>query len=638
MKRISLALVATAVLISACGTRPDETSDCGAAIYDSSGLVVSGCDSPATGAALPVVLNVRAITNANDIKTGGTEAATITALITDDSNRAVPGSAVLFSANGGVLQNMSTETDENGTATAELTLAGDFRNQNIVVDVVSGGATDQVLIAASGTEIDISGPTALVLGDTAELTVTLSAGNGEPIANEELMFSSSANNTITPATATTDSDGRAIITVNSDNGDDVISVTALDGTAIGSHDLNVAEDLLSFVSPADGAELAVGGSHTIQVRWISDGQPIIGQQLRFGITAGQIVTSNLVTTDGSGNASIQVSSSSAGPGTITVAAADDGDPATQHDIEFVATTPATLALSSSSSRVATTDSSTITALVTDVNGNPVKNQEVVFYSADLKGGQLNPASGTTNSEGEATSTFTAGNLATEFNDVTISADVGGMAISGSTQLTVVERVLNVTLGTSGLLEFIAGETQYGLPFAVQVADGGGAPLENATVEVSITPLTYRKGELVIKEDADGNTAWDYSDDSIGCLSEDLNGNRLLDVGEDVNGNGVLDPQDPALIAAHSSETPTVSGGSITTDANGSGYFSLVYPASSAWWSNVRITARAKALGVEAEESFTTELLVNEDRVDDGDDYPPNIVSPYGTANVCSDPN
>lgn len=636
MKRISLALVAGTVLLSACSTRPDENqSSCAAAVYDSSGAVISSCDSLDLGAALPVVLNVSAITNDSNIQTGRTEPVTITALITDEANRAVEGSPVVFSSTGGNLQNMSTETDANGVATVDLILGGDDRNQDILVSVTSGASTGQVQITALGSRIDVAGPTALVLGDSAELTIALKSGNGDSIPNEALTISSSANNTITPATVTTDSDGLAIITVDSSNGDDTLSISALEGTANGIHELNVAEDLLNFSSPAASAELSVGDDHIVEVVWRSEGQPVIGEELRFGITAGQINGPLVVATDGSGRAEVIVSSSSAGPATVTVAAADGGDPATQHEIEFVATTPADLLLSSSSSRVATGDSSTVTALVVDANGNPVKNQEVVFFSADLKGGQLNPASAITNSEGQAAVTFTAGQLATEFEAVQISAEVGGMSIGGSTSLTVVERVLNITLGTSGLLDIIAGQTQYGLPFAVQVADGGGTPLEDATVELSITPLLYRKGRYTILADINDNPFW-FLNTSVTCQSEDLNGNRILDAGEDVNNNGVLDPQDPAVIAAHVSATPTVSGGAISTDSNGFGYFELVYPASSSQWSDVRITARAKALGVEAEEVFNTTLPVLAERVDDINDSPPNTISPYGESGVCSD--
>ena len=96
------------------------------------------------------------------------------------------------------------------------------------------------------------------------------------------------------------------------------------------------------------------------------------------------------------------------------------------------------------------------------------------------------------------------------------------------------------------------------------------------------------------------------------------------------------PSDPAVVAAHVSEQPTVESGVISTDANGSGYFEVVYPASSSTWARVLIVARAKGLGVEAEETFVTTLPVLAERIDDITDSPPNETSPYGTSTSCAD--
>ncbi len=197
-------------------------------------------------------------------------------------------------------------------------------------------------------------------------------------------------------------------------------------------------------------------------------------------------------------------------------------------------------------------------------------------------------------------------------------------------------MLNVTLGTSGILDLIAEEAQYGLPFAVQVADGGGSPLPGATVELSVKPTVYFKGYLEIGTNSTSNQSRWVQTITATCVTEDLNGNRILDVGEDVNGNGKLDPQDPALVRAHLTATPTVAGGQIQTDSNGSGYFTLVYPASSSLWSEVDVVARAKDLGAEAEEKFHAILLVSGARFNDLSANPPNIVSPYGQSTSCTD--
>jgi len=116
------------------------------------------------------------------------------------------------------------------------------------------------------------------------------AGNDQPIANHELALSSVANNTITPATVVTDALGRASVVVSSANGDDTINVTALDGSVVGSHSFNVAEDILSFAAGVADAEYAVGSINDIVVTWESENAPVAGQQLRFALTAGQLLS------------------------------------------------------------------------------------------------------------------------------------------------------------------------------------------------------------------------------------------------------------------------------------------------------------------------------------------------------------
>ena len=648
MKKIGIALMVASLTLSACGKRTDGETDAtagttGSTSFTGTGQVVGGI--PGVGAAVEAALNVRVISDRNHIPTGGSDVAVITALITNELNQAVADEAVVISSTGGVLQAISTVTDENGEATATLALAQDYQNQDISVTVAAGAHTGSVLIQASGSTLDVAGPSALVLGDAAELTFTLKAGNLQPIANHTLMLSSLANNTITPATVVTDASGRATVVASSANGNDTISVSALDGSVVGSHSFNVAADILTFADSVIDAEYPVGSVNDVTVTWEREGQPVANEELRFSLTAGQLLTPAVATTDVAGEAFITITSSSAGPATITVEDNGDGDPATQIEVEFVATTPAVLALETSSSRVHTNDNSTIVAVVTDANGNPVKNQEVTFTSADLKGGQLNPASAITNSAGLANVTFTAGDQATTLNEILLAAEVEGTAIADTVNLTVVERVLNITIGTSNFLEERANKTQYSVAYVVQVADGSGTPLQDATVEVSIEPIEYYKGTMRLVDNAgfpyDGTSTWSASQwlpfISASCVSEDANHNRILDVGEDVNNNNELDPQDPALLApVLDPELTTLVGSSLTTDNRGSGYFELIYPASNAKWSTVRITARAQALGAESEDSFVMNLLMPAERANDTNSTPPNYLSPYGQGSSCTD--
>ncbi len=643
---LGVLLIAGTLVLSGCGQRTDDVMGTDQSITDSGTGVDTDVVVPDIGAENTDELHLRVLSNVNSINTGGTDVANITALVTDANNNALAATAVVFRSTGGVLQNISEITDENGEASATLKLPQDFQNQDIVVTVSANSFEAAVKVTALGSTLEVTGPETLVLGDKAELVMSLMAGNGEPIANQTVNVTSAAGNTIEPSVAVTDPDGRVSIMVGSENSDDTIRITALNGTVNATHIFEVAADILRFSDTTIDAELPVSQLNSIAVAWTSQGAAVTGRELRFSTTAGEIVGAATVLTNAQGKATVTLRSSSAGPAKITVESAEDGQPKTSVDVEFVATVPGKVAIDATSTRVHTTDSSTLMALVTDVNGNPVKNQVVDFTSADLKGGQLNPASAKSNSAGVASVAFTAGDNATEVDDIQIQAKVKGTELVDLLKLTVVKRVLNVTIGTSNEINVKPLGTQYALPFIVQVADGSGTPLEDATVKLSIRPLYYMKGKMVLVNDKDFEYAtdienwsahhWTVADAHEVCVTEDGNGNRILDAGEDNNNNGSLDPQDPAALAAiDSDEYATISGGTLSTDKNGSGYFEMLYPASNSLWAYVEITARAEALGAEAEDFFRTTLPLPSNEVTEISESPANHYSPYGTVLVCT---
>lgn len=649
MNKLGIFLIASAVMLSACGQRTDDTVTGGTGQVDANGNPIDP-SSPSLGAALPDLLDIRIISDVNSLDTGGIEVANITAYVLDEDNNAVSGEAVTFRSTGGVLQDVDTETDENGEAKAVLKLLQDFRQQDITVTAQAGTYTADVLVAATGSELSVSGPDQVAFGDNVELNITLIAGDEEPISNQEVTVVSAAGNIITPATVVTDPDGRATVVVASDNGSDTISVQALDGTVDATHRFVLTENLLSFPASTYDAELPVALFNDIEVTWTRNDQPVVGEDLRFSTTAGQIISSSVVTTDLQGKASVTITSSSAGSAEINVEGVNDTAASTKLDVEFVAVNPATLTLSGSPTRVATTGTSELKALVVDINGNPVKNMNVNFTSADLKGGQLSPASAVTDSDGIARVFFTAGNSPSEIDDIEVVAEVVGTNIEDKLLMTVVKRVLNITIGTSNKIEINSLSTQYSIPFVVQVADGSGRPLEAAQVELSVRPIYYRKGYMTLV-DKNGLTfadaidpanwqakSWVVAASSVTCLSEDSNGNRVLDTGEDNNGNGTLDPQDPSALTAIEGEATTISGGVLETDKNGSGSFQLLYPASNSEWSRVEIMARAQDLGAEAEVSFETHLRMPSSEANDVDNQPANAYSPYGVAPDCTSTN
>jgi len=647
--RLLVGLTLAALVTVACGTRDSELTG-GAASFNAIGENTNA-SSPELGAALPGFRAVRVISDVDSILTGSTDRASISVFITDENNGPQADEEVIFSSDGGLLQDIVATTNANGEASASIQLAQDFRNQDITVEVNSNGEIGTAVIHATGSEIDIVGPSNLSVGADATFSARLTSGVAEPISNEIVTVTSEQGNEIEMDSDVTNISGVVQFTVKELLQSDVITVKALGDSVSGNTAISVVTELLSINGVASNDELAVGSVTDLVVSYTSSGQPVAGETLRASLTAGQLLSASEVRTNGSGEARFSMTSSSAGPATLTINSLD-GVLQTSIDVEYIATIPSILSLNSSSSRVSSLDSATISAVVTDSNGNPVKNQEVSFASSNLFGGQLSPASAATNSDGEAVVTFTAGSAATEVDDLNISAQIVGTGVAGTTQLTVVERVLNVTIGTSNQIEERALGTQYGMPFVVQVADGGGAPLEGATVSLSARPILYRKGfmelvdengltlaEALLNNDAD----WDedhWEINYINCVAEDANGNRLLDPGEDANGNGILDPQDPSLLAplGDGSEYATLVGDSLTTDALGTGLLELLYPASSAFWARIEIVARAHALGSESTASFISSLPMISGDLDNANVAPANVRSPYGTELDCSTDN
>jgi len=262
--------------------------------------------------AISTPVRLRVISNESVIETGGNDLARITTLVTDENNRVLSGKEVTFSSTGGVLQNISGTTNEAGQATAELSLAGDFRNQDITVTAEADGQVGDVLIMAEGSKVSVAGPTALVSGDTAELEITLVGGNEQPIVNEVLSIESIAGNTIQPSTAVTDANGKVNITVSSESGTDRIIVAALDSTVTAAHELQVAADVLT-VNAGSFDSLPVSTFSPFSVQWTSNGFPVAGQMMRFSTTAGV-----------------------AGPATISFSDSLDSDPTSQFEVNFVA--------------------------------------------------------------------------------------------------------------------------------------------------------------------------------------------------------------------------------------------------------------------------------------------------------------
>lgn len=579
------------------------------------------------------------ITSSSQIPSDGSSNATITALVRGANNQFLPNVAVSFQATSGGLTVTQGTTDANGEAKATLTAAGDPTNRQITVTATAGSTNATVNVDVTGTRLAVTGPASLVLGAQGTYTVSLSDAGNNGIPSQAVTLSSALGNTLSAASVTTGSTGQATFNVTATkSGADTITVNALGLQS--SQAVSVSGQSFLFTAPAANAKINLGALQTVSVTWSSNGVAQAGQTVNFSTTRGTLSAATAVT-NGSGVATVSISSNVSGPAIVTATAPGVS---AQVPVNFLATTPATIEVQASPSTIPTQGQSTISAVVRDAANNLVEGKTVDFQTVnDITGGTLTVASGVTDSEGRAQTTYQASGTPSSSNGVVVKATVGGTAISNTATLTVGGRTVFLSMGTGNKLRENDPKTVFIQDWTVQALDSSGAALTNTTINLTIhsaapSPLlAYSKGGWVIAVNRwvqTGTPGLGTVTPITSCPNEDANLNGVLDValGEDVSGqgnnNGVLDPGDIAAVQP----------GTVTTDSQGRADFTVVYPEDHAMWVQVKLTATATVQGTETSTSSVFVLPILAEYVTKTDSSPPGLLSPYGTATTCTDPN
>lgn len=582
--------------------------------------VVNGSGTSGSGA----VSSVDVTTDKQSLPSAGGEA-TITAFVKNAANVAMPNVPVEFRADSGTLISAESTTNAAGVATVKLSPGSNKSNRTIAVTATAGTKSGTVNVVVSGSTLTITGGSTQQLGASSTYSVRAVDSSGNPLAGAGLTFTSVLGNALTPATATTDASGNATFSYTAGtSGTDTLTVTG-PGTMRQTTTVTISAVSLSFTSPAPNTSVNVNALQAVKVQYLVGGVAQVGKTVNFSSTRG-IVSSASVLTDASGDASVNVSSATAGPATITAQIAGVG--AATLPVTFVATTPSTITLQATPSAISpnqtgSTNQSTLSAVVRDAAGNLVANQTVNFnLVSDLSGGTLSAGTAVTDANGRAQVQFIAGATSTPANGVRVQASVVGIPVSEA-RLTVSGSALFISFGISNEISNL-DSTTYTKRFSVYVTDANGVAVGNQIVNLSVIPVSYGKGTL-----SWGTSSWGYSAGSpTTCPNEDINGNGILDAGEDSNGNGRLTPGNVVV----------ASPGSLTTDTAGRAYFDLQYGEQYAPWIVVQIKARAAVAGTES--ITTTDFVV----VGMASDFtvegvsPAGRVSPFGTVASCSNPN
>ncbi len=565
-------------------------------------LFLVGCGSDSSiieptppGGSLPVpVASVTLIASSNLLASDGSTPVTLSALIRDQNNNIVDDAPVTFSADSGLLRILPPEGEDSSIPRGELSTGGDPTNRPITVTVQTGSLTDSVVVNVTGTTLLLEGPDNVVQGDAVPFTAQLRDSGGRGLGGRTVSIISAAGNTLSADSLVTNSQGDVNFTVTgTQGGDDTLSASALG--LVASAPLSVsADDSLVFIEPAGAAEVTLGTAQPVTVEWLVGGVPQAGT-VDFSTTRGTLSALSAAL-DGTGRATVNVTSNTAGPATLTARVGAAG-PVTQRTIEFVATVPASIVVQASRFTVGPGEQSTILATVRDAAGNPVKNKAVLFQLDDVTGGNLSVGSAVTGSSGTAQTVYTGGSTISGSGDVIVTAIVQeNPALTDTVGLTVARREVDISIGTGNEL-FEPNTAVYEREFVVQVTDSQGVGVANAPVQLSVRSKIYRKGFYI----AGANDRWvpvggfDVFDNPVSplrCPDEDFNANGQLDAGEDFNSSGSIE----------AGNVVSISPGEVVTDATGVAVFRISYAQEFGSWMTVTLTARAAVQGTEFQDS------------------------------------
>jgi hypothetical protein len=565
-------------------------------------LFLVGCGSDSSiieptppGGSLPVpVASVTLIASSNLLPSDGSTPVILTALIRDQNNNIVDDAPVTFSADSGLLRVLPPEGEDSGIPRGELSTGGDPTNRPITVTVQTGSLTDSVVVNVTGTTLLLEGPDNVVQGDEVPFTARLRNSGGQAISGRTVTITSALGNTLSAESLVTNSQGDVNFTVTgTQGGDDTLSASALG--LVASAPLAVsADDSLVFIEPASAAEVTLGTAQPVTVEWLVGGVPQAGT-VDFSTTRGTLSALSAAL-DGAGRATVDVTSNTAGPATLTARVGAAG-PVTQRSIEFVATIPASIVVQASRFTVGPGEQSTILATVRDAAGNPVKNKTVLFQLDDVTGGSLSVGSAVTGSSGTAQTVYTGGSTISGSGDVIVTAIVQeDPTLSDTVGLTVARREVDISIGTGNEL-FEPNTAVYEREFVVQVTDSQGVGVANAPVQLSVRSKIYRKGFYI----AGANDRWvpvggyDVFDNPLAplrCPDEDFDANGQLDAGEDFNSSGSIE----------AGNVVSVSPGEVVTDASGIAVFRISYAQEFGNWVTVTLTARAAVQGTEFQDA------------------------------------
>ncbi len=395
-------LVFCALILTACGGGTGDDSGSG-----------SGA-----GTGTQRIGSVSLFKGADGLTANGSASAVLRATVLDTDDVAMSGVAVAFASTLGTLSGASSVTGADGVA--EVTLTSPTSIGAATIQASAGGVlsdqdTVSMVAGAPSAVVVQAAPATVRPGDAVNVRATVTDSNSNPVSGAHLTYSVVTNASgggFTTLEVTADVNGQATLSYVSGAGvgTDVVKVVtdnAISGT--GSLVVSASAVVVKSISVVTGANsiTADGVSQTIIRATVlnTNDQPATSIPVSFVTTLG--VLSTPVVTNSDGIAEVTLTSvTTAGVADVIVSAS--GFLATT-SVELVAGAPSAVSVVAAPATIKPDGTTSVTATVVDVNGNPVGDSEVSFsITTATSGGALGAVSATTNANGEAVVSYAAG--------------------------------------------------------------------------------------------------------------------------------------------------------------------------------------------------------------------------------------
>lgn len=452
----------------------------------------------------------------------GTAADTVKATVTDHNGNPVAGLGVTFTVTAGAtLTTTQGTTDAGGVATASVTslTAGTYT----VTATVNGSSktTDTTFIPDSstagvdttgnpGSRFEVTRDNQVANGTaTDEVSATVTDRNGNPVPGVSVVFTAAGGASIVSSPVMTDLSGVAVAQVSALTAKDYV-ITAKVNTTTATVMVNFIPDATtaglgnlnpgSSLTATSGAKADNTSTNTVTAT-VTDknGNQVNGVVVNFamqtGDTGATVVNTTATTVNGIATAGIKATVAGQHTVTATVGATSlSVDTAFSPDETTAGLNNTGGSLTSDGPSVADDSAvNLIAATVTDANGNPVKNQTVVFtLAATQTGVTLTTLQGVTDVSGKATANVKSAVAGTFTVTATVNGDSKDVAtVFTASTLTATITSANMIINPDGAVA--NGTTTNGVRVTVTDALGNvvpGMPVVFSTcTSATITPVT-----------------------------------------------------------------------------------------------------------------------------------------------------